>query len=72
MTDSQLSADHTRPHARRGHLHDLESDVIGKRSAIDEDSSQLIHFSVGVHVRLWGIGFEGSFKNMDIFQQRVS
>ena len=43
--------------------------LVGERSAIDEDSSQLIHFSVGVHVRLWGIGFEGNFKNiLDIFQ----
>ena len=43
--------------------------LVGERSAIDEDSSQLIHFSVGVHVRLWGFGFEGTFKNiLDIFQ----
>ena len=42
MTDSELAADHTRPHPRRGHLYDLQSDVIGKRSAIDEHSSELV------------------------------
>ena len=42
MTDPQLSADHTRPHARRGHLDDLQSDVIWKRTAVDEDSSELV------------------------------
>ena len=43
MTDPQLSADHTGPHARRGHLHNLQSDVIWKRPAVDEDSSELVH-----------------------------
>ena len=43
MTDPQLSADHTRPHARRGHLHYLQSDVIWKRPTIDEHASQLVH-----------------------------
>ena len=43
MTDSELAADHTRPHTRRGHLHYLQSDVIGKRPTIDEHSSELVH-----------------------------
>ena len=43
MTDPQLSADHTGPHARRGHLHYLESDVIWQRPAIDEHAPELVH-----------------------------
>ena len=42
MTDSQLSGDHTGPHPRGSHLHNLQSDVVGQRSAIDEDSSELV------------------------------
>ena len=42
MTDSQLSADHTRPHPSSSHLNYLESDMIGKRTAIDENSSKLV------------------------------
>ena len=42
MTDPQLSADHTGPHARRGHLDDLQADVIWKWTSIDEDSSELV------------------------------
>ena len=42
MTDSQLSGDDTWSDTRCCHLNDLQSDVVGERSAIDEDSSQLI------------------------------
>ena len=42
MTDSQLSADHTRPHSSSSHLNYLESDMIWKRTAIDKDSSKLV------------------------------
>ena len=43
MTDPQLSADHTGPHARRGHLHYLEADVIRQRPAVDEHAPELVH-----------------------------
>ena len=42
MTDSQLTRDDTGSDAGRGHLDDLESDVVGQRAAIDEDPSKLI------------------------------
>lgn len=43
MADPELTRDDTRTDASRGHLDDLQSDVVGERSAIDEHSSQLVH-----------------------------
>ena len=43
MADPQLSADHTRPNSGRGHLYNLQPDVVGQRPAVNEDPSQLIH-----------------------------
>ena len=48
MTDPQLSADHTRPHARRGHLHYLEADVIRQRPAVDEHAPELVHAALAL------------------------
>ena len=42
MTDAKLTRNDARPNSGRGHLDDLESDVIGKRPAVDEDASQLV------------------------------
>lgn len=41
--DPELSWDDTRPDAVMGHLHDFMSDVVGQRSAIYENSSELVH-----------------------------
>lgn len=40
--NSKLAGDDTRPDAVVRHLHDLMSDMIGQRSAIDEDSAELV------------------------------
>ena len=42
MTDSQLSADNTRSHSSCCHFYNLESDMIWKRTSIDEHSSKLV------------------------------
>ena len=42
MGDAQLAGDDTRPDAVMGHLHDLMSDVVGERSAVYEDSTELV------------------------------
>lgn len=41
--DPELSRDDARPDAVVGHLHDFVSDVVGQRSSIDENSSELVH-----------------------------
>lgn len=41
--DPELPGDDTRPDAVVGHLHDFMSDVVRQRSAIDENSSELVH-----------------------------
>lgn len=43
MGDPELSGDDTRPDTVMGHLHDFMSDVVGQRSAIYENSSELVH-----------------------------
>ena len=45
MTDSQLSADVTRPHSLLGKLYNSLSHNIGKRAAIDEETSELVDSS---------------------------
>lgn len=42
VRDAQLTTDDTRTNAVGCHLHDLQSNVIGKRATIDEDATQLI------------------------------
>lgn len=46
MRDPQLTTDDTGTDAGGGHLNDLEADVVGQGSAIDEDAAQLIHSSL--------------------------
>lgn len=41
--DPELSGDDTRPNAVVGHLHDFMSDMIGQRSAVYENPSELVH-----------------------------
>lgn len=43
VRDPELPADDARPDAVVGHLHDLVSDVVGQRSAVYENSSELVH-----------------------------
>ena len=43
---SELSADDTRTDASCGHLDDLQPNVVGKRPAIDEHTSELVHPSL--------------------------
>ena len=43
MADPELPGDDTRPDAGRRHLDDLEPDVVGQRSAVDEHSAELVH-----------------------------
>lgn len=40
--DAELSGNDARPDPVVGHLHDLVADVVGQRSAVDEDSSELV------------------------------
>ena len=42
VTDAKLTRNDARSNSGRGHFDDLESDVIGKRPAVDEDASQLV------------------------------
>lgn len=53
VTDSELSRDDARPDTSRSHLDNLESDVIGKRSPIDEDTSQLVYPSLTCRLKTW-------------------
>lgn len=39
---AQLARDDARPDAVMGHLHDFVPDVVGQRSAVDEDSAELV------------------------------
>lgn len=39
---SQLTGDDTRPNTVMGHLHDLMADMVGERSAVYEDSPELV------------------------------
>ena len=42
MADPELPADHTWPDTRRGHLDNLQPDVVGQGPAVDEDPAQLV------------------------------
>lgn len=50
--DPQLARDDAGTDSCSGHLHDLQADVAGQRSSVDEDASQLIDTSLasGRHV----------------------
>lgn len=43
MGDPELPGDDTGPYAVVGHLHYLMSDVVGQRSAVYENPSELVH-----------------------------
>lgn len=51
VRDPQLSGDDARPDAVVGHLYDLVPDVVGQRSAIDENSSELVHAALAQRSR---------------------
>lgn len=51
MRDPELSGDDAWPDAVVGHLHDLVSDVVGQRSAIYENSSELVHSALAQRSR---------------------
>ena len=68
MTDSQLSANHTRSYSSCSHLNDLQPNMIWKRTAIDEHSSKLVDSALalegvareeGRHGRQGRVGGEG-------------
>ena len=42
MWDPELPWDDTWPDTGRGHLNDLESDVVGQGASIDENTAQLV------------------------------
>lgn len=42
----ELTRDYTRPDAVMGHLHDFVTNVVGERSAIYEDSTELVYPSL--------------------------
>ena len=46
MADSQLAAYVTRANAQLSQFDDSNSDVIGKRAAIDKNTPQLINFTI--------------------------
>lgn len=43
MGDAQLSGDDARPYSVMGHLYYLMADVIGQRTSVYEDSTELVH-----------------------------
>ncbi|KAF3848110.1 hypothetical protein F7725_021138 [Dissostichus mawsoni] len=43
VRDAQLPGDYARPDSVVRHLHDLMSDVVGQRSAVYKNSSELVH-----------------------------
>ena len=43
MRDAQQATDDAGTHAGSRHLDDLEADVVGQWTPVDEDASQLIH-----------------------------
>lgn len=53
VRDPQLSGDDARPDAVVGHLYDLVSDVVGQRSAINEDSPELVHSALAQRSRYY-------------------
>lgn len=51
--DTELSGDDTRPDSMVGHLYDLMADVVGQRSAIYENSSELVDSALTQRCRHW-------------------
>ena len=49
----ELSADVAGSDPELSQLHDPQSDVVGERTAVDEDSAQLVDLAVRVDVGLW-------------------
>lgn len=54
MGDTELPGDDTRSDAMVGHFHYFVSDVVGQRSAIDEDSPELVHSTLAQRSGHWG------------------
>jgi len=52
MRDPQVPGDDTGSDPCSCHLDDLETDVVGKWSSIDKDSSQLVHSSLALNERI--------------------
>ena len=50
MGDAELARDDAGPHARSGHLDDLEADVVGQRPAVDEHAAQLVDAALACEV----------------------
>ena len=48
----ELSADVAGSDPKLSQLHNPQPDVVGKRTAVDEDSAQLVDLAVRVNVRL--------------------
>ncbi len=42
MADAKLPRNDARPNSGRGHLDDLEPDVVGQRPSVDEDAAKLV------------------------------
>jgi len=42
VTDAKLTRNDARPDAGRGHLDDLQPDVVGQGPAVDEDAAELV------------------------------
>lgn len=56
VRDAQLATDVTGSDSELGHFDDADTDVIWKRTTVDEDSSELVHFAVsmtGIHGTEW-------------------
>lgn len=54
VRDTQLATDVTGSDSDLGHFDDADTDVVGKRTAVDEDPAELVHFAVsmtGIHGR---------------------
>lgn len=57
VRDAQLTTDIAGTDPDLGHFDDADTDVIGERAAVDEDSAELVHFPVsmtGIHRRRAG------------------
>lgn len=53
MGYAKLTGDHARTNASGCHFDDSEADVIGKRTAVDEDTAELVYSSLTCKKKKW-------------------
>jgi hypothetical protein len=53
VADPELARDDARPDSGRGHLDDLEADVVGQRPAVDEHAAELVDAPLTFEANNW-------------------